>query len=1119
MATITILPAKPSPASTKDAQDTQGASRLALASRMTRKRDERLRGPFTRVVRRVRWLSWALLALALAASLTFAQQALLYPQLRPHTPNWYGAHWIAAADTGAPGLDSDIAYFRKDFTLNTLPDSAFLTMQVSQIASIYVNGVRIDTTSDDYTAGLTNLAYMYDATPFLHTGLNVIGLRVGNTDNGAPIARVVFGMYFGQRLITITTDTTWVATSNSLLTQVFHEPVDGAFWSQISFSDSAWRPANIFTGTAPADGYLRYNSAVFEKPMPTSWLVAGAAPDAFFYGAPILPAGTQTWLRMASTGQATLTINGAQLTTQPARFTLDGNGNGLPSRALITAGIYDVSQYVHQGTNSIAVHVAAAGLNLLNNTPQSQPAALSLDLLVIGANGAVTQISANHLWLASPTAAPNWTTGGATNWAPATLAPYTVFSNEQPYMVFPSGAINPPPASVASVALWTLLALLVVCALGVVVLCLRQWSAAAIASAIDRVALSCVPPLLLMAILWAYTFSPMLDPSPFTTFWLIALACVWLATLDVVILLQRFPRVERAVGMPFAFARDRVVRVWRGTTTTLRESVEAEQLRRFARAQGRQHPRWARLAERLRAWAATWTTASIFTTLVMITLMAFGAWMVFYQLGYESYWQDEMASIYAARGILAHGYPSFPSGFVYPKAELYHYLLAGVIALFGDGPLATRSISAVEYVISLPLVYFIGKRLLGRRVGLLATALMVFSPMALHWGRETRMYQQAELFALIAAYFFFQATLPNAKPRTIYLAMGAVLLMYFSHEETFIILPSLVIYFLATQKLNWIRNKHWWIAGGGAILIVLTQLAIVSLSHPPTIGTDSTLQPMVGVQATNINYYVIVLFNASYYGGQYTRDQFLVMAIFALFATLIGLFARDRALRYLSLYSFGSLLTLGFFFYLLADRYIYVVLPELMMLAAAGIIYALDALGRLARLRLAPASARGLIASGAALMLAFVLLAQIPGPANFGLAVSRTLGQPFQHVYPDYAQAGAYIRAHWQPGDIVVSLAPQTDVGFYAGGPDFVLYQDKALSIMELNGHIADVYTGSTYIISTQDFNEMLAKYHRIWLYTYSGYTCCGKAAQFPYQQYFALMWEGNSVAVYLRIS
>ncbi len=1109
MATTTIQRAKPSPASTS-------GERAGAPGR----RGRRL---VARTLRRVSWLAWLLLALTLVASVAFVAQTRLIPQARLYAPHWYGAQWIGAADTGAPGMDSDVAYYRRDFTLSSPPRNAFLTVQAAQGVEVYVDGVRVDSTLDDLSAGRLNLAYEYDATPFLRVGANSVALRVVNADHSLPLARVALGMTFGAQLVTLVSDSTWKATSDSSLTQILHAATVKPYWSQITFDDRNWRAATPYQGAPPPTGVLRAEPAVFEQPLPTRWMVAGAAPDAFFYGAPILPTTHAVWLRAASDGQTTIYVNGARITTQPTRFNTDGNGNGLPSRVLITTGMYDITQYVHPGANIIAAHVAASGFNQINLKPASQPGALALDLVTVSSDGAVTEIAADNVWQASARATPQWTAGGGSGWAPATLAAFSVFTAQPPYKVVASNQMTPPAGANLRVAALTTLALLALWALAITLMCWRRWSVANVAAAIDRVALACAPTVALMGVLWALTLSPMPAASPYTPFWLITLAVVEIVSLALVVLAQRFPVAEGHVKRPLAVLPQagvaRISSGLRAASGALTEARASRQARShtqpgqvFAPRVGAQPP-----IVRLRAWAATWTPASVATTLTVIALTALGAWMVTYQLGYESYWQDEMASVYAAQGILAHGIPQFPSGFIYPKAELYHYLLALVIAIFGAGPVATRSISAVEYIIMLPLVYLIGARFVGRRAGLLALAMVVFSPFALLWGREARMYQQAELLVLIVMYLFYQAARPNARPRAIYLSMAAVVVMYLSHEETFIVLPPLLLYFLATRRLTWVRNKHWWIAGG-AIAIILAQLAVVRWSHPPTVGTDHTIQPMIGFDPARLDYYARILFDAASFGKEFTRDQFLVMTALALLATLTGLFVRDRALRYLSLVSFGSLLTLALFFYLEADRYVLVVLPALTMLASAMVFRIVDGVARLARLRLTPGLARAVPMALAALLVAFVLLAQIPGPANLGLAASRALGQPYAQVYPDYAQAGAYIRAHLEPGDIVIALAPQTDVGFYATTPTYVLYQDKALSVMESHDHITDVYTGAQYLLSTQDFEAALASHHRIWLYTYGGYLCCGKADQFPYQQYFQLAWEGYQVAVYLRV-
>ena len=95
--------------------------------------------------------------------------------------------------------------------------------------------------------------------------------------------------------------------------------------------------------------------------------------------------------------------------------------------------------------------------------------------------------------------------------------------------------------------------------------------------------------------------------------------------------------------------------------------------------------------------------------------------MISYNLGYEPYWQDELTSYFAAKGVLAHGLPVLSSGFLYPKGELYSYLLALSMLIFGDHGAGPRVLSVLEYLVSLPLFYAIGCYFFEKRIALLAT--------------------------------------------------------------------------------------------------------------------------------------------------------------------------------------------------------------------------------------------------------------------------------------------------------------------------------------------------------------------------------------------------------------
>jgi uncharacterized membrane protein len=1021
--------------------------------------DSRSRGPLA-ALGRVRILSWLTLAATLLAISQFAYQTLLVPQPGTYQPNWYGAQWI-----GVPGPTRPVAYFRKTITLQSLPDGAFLTVQGWHSYLLFVNGAQLDNTGTEFASGVFNRAHMYDVTPLLRIGTNSVALRVVNHDDRSPAVRIVLGLTYGDERQIFPSDATWRATADTPLAYPF-QGRNGTNWLYTNFDDAAWGAASPADTAGILAGTLTVAPAVYEAPLPTRWITAGPGADAFFYHAVDLPPA-RVWLRVAADGVTRIFINGHQVVT--AQPMTDPPDVFVPSVVTLTAGLYDISPYVHAGRNDVAAHVRSAGVNFGAAAPQDAPAALALDLLVLAPDDAPQHVVADSSWRSSSVATPGWLTGsGTAEWSQATQVDYSAFTPNQPFKLLAPDSEGPDAAMLAlldgAAALLLALAVLggVAAQLGV-----RRsaWNAHEAAAAIDRVALAFLPALGLAALLTALGQQPMIpEPFPYTPFWLgVVLATAALA-FALTLLNIRLGLSARALA-------------WLGARL---------------RGRGRAPDRTRRLA--LSGWAA----------LAALAVSAAGAYLATYQLGYDLFWQDELASIDVARGILRGGLPRLLSGFLYPKAELYSYLLAGVMTVFGDGPAAMRAIAVAEYVISLPLTYYVGSRMLNKRAGLLAAIILLFSPIALSWARQARMYQQAELFALVAIYLFYRATQPGARPRAIYLSMLAVVVMYLSHEETFILLPAIAVYFLATQRLTWLRNPHWWIAGASASAIVLFQLYVATSSHPPILGTDLSQRPDIAWAPENFDFNFHVLY------------KMWAVSLLAVLGTIVSVFTRDRALRYLGLMFWLSLAVLAFWFTLNETRYFYPLLPALALLAAGAAIWLVDQAAGLARQRAAPLMAHAVTGAFAIGVVLATLVVQIGPTTHFALAINRPLGLPYQHPFPDYVRAGQYLRDHWQPGDVVIALAPAVEAEFYGQRVDYVIYQDTALYLIYQNGRIVEDYTGAQVLLNKPDLDAVLARHHRVWLWSAAGYQQPA-FAKFGLAQSFALVFEGENTFIYLR--
>ncbi len=1116
----------------------EAASRRA--ARLYRLRE--LVGGLFAQAKRVRLWSWLLLALVTLGYCLFAYQTFLIPQQRDYQPHWFGAQWIAARDQ--PG---NVAYFRKDIALNNTPESAFLTVQASQYVYLYINGFYLGATGGVFTSGAVNRAFIYDVTPFLRAGDNVVAMRAETRDEGITAIRAVLGCSYGQHLITFPSDTSWQATGNSLLVYPPYLPAVSATnassinittaWRTSAFDDSTWQKATYYFGALPPAGVLNIDPAVYERPFPSTWLSSGTAPDGFFYRSLLLPDLSSAWLRLASDGAASVYINGQLLIQQAERITnpyllSDNAQRGVNG---ISIGLYDITPYLHSGANTLAVHVITSHYDFIAQAPFQRPTMLGIDLLGISDSGQSLYMMGDGAWRVASTSTPNWVNGaGVASWRPGAETDSALVSQYSPYKVLATTQEQPHLETIAPILLITLALLLLGCELALLAHLWRIGLRGALALAVDRLALGFLPTIGVLALLLILSEEPLIpNPFPYTPFWLWVLIGVSLAGQALIIGASWLTEFEWWA----ATAAHRMGANWQGMRASYQARYRAdwlagadeEQAQAAKIEQGEQddqgeqdepklsvRERLRRLHVRLGYWLTSdWRSTLSWGLVALGTALGFA--MTAFGLAYEPYWQDELDTIEVAHSILQDGIPHLATGFIYPKAELYHYELAAVIALFGDSPFATRSLALIAFLATLPLMYFVGSRLFGRRIALVATAILLFSPLELWWAQQARMYQQAQLFVLLVFYLFYKAVQPGARIRYIYLSMGAVVLMYLSHEEGFIVLPAILLYFLATQRLTWLRNKHWWIAGFGAIGIISLQLLIVKVTGQPILGQDISQRPDIGYSPQNLDYYLRLLFNTtSLSSPTYGRYQLTYVSILGFIMCGVALFVRNRVLRYTAAFFFISFLVLTLMFSLKADRYFYPLYPELALLAAAFVVWSMDRLGDLARRRVPAVTARAFVGVCTLLLVVALLASQIPAISNANLAMSRTLGLPFGRQIPDYTQAGEYIQAHWRPGDALLVMAPAVEGQYYVKQEPFTVYLGSSLYIYERGGHILDNYTGGHVLLNRHDLQDVLARYHRVWLLRITGYYQ-DQANQFQITNYFYVVFETDQMTVYLN--
>lgn len=129
---------------------------------------------------------------------------------------------------------------------------------------------------------------------------------------------------------------------------------------------------------------------------------------------------------------------------------------------------------------------------------------------------------------------------------------------------------------------------------------------------------------------------------------------------------------------------------------------------------------------------------------VMVGILLLGSGLRLHRAGAQSLWNDEGAS-YAMTQRTPADIVTNTAADIHPPG--YYLLLKGWTALAGTSEFALRAPSIFASILSLAIVYALGKRLFGRDAGTLAALLLAANTFAIYYAQEARMYALLGLWA------------------------------------------------------------------------------------------------------------------------------------------------------------------------------------------------------------------------------------------------------------------------------------------------------------------------------------------------------------------------------------
>jgi hypothetical protein len=394
---------------------------------------------------------------------------------------------------------------------------------------------------------------------------------------------------------------------------------------------------------------------------------------------------------------------------------------------------------------------------------------------------------------------------------------------------------------------------------------------------------------------------------------------------------------------------------------------------------------------------------------------------------------DELFSLLGAQSVAQRGVPLLPSGVLYLHGAVHSYLLAPLVAIGHDSPAdlyPLRLVSAIAGAIAIVLTFSLS-RIAGATspTALFAAALVAIDPASVLWGGYARMYALAQVLAIAVAILFLQSisapsgTPPGKNRATIAALCGAFWLAVFTHLATALLCPAMAAVAVITYGKDLFRGRR----GLGLTLAtcLLAPLLLIALTGAVGPGAGTSIAGRTeGLPAVsflgdeNVSPAQIFHPDPSPWTALFNEGPLALLAplLLALSSGLLAgrfLIAPEppagsppaRAVGALLALYWLPILALSLFATDAAERYALFLLPTgyvLVALAVQTLLWQAHPGGR--------AHWTGL--AGVALAAAMIVQ---------GAGGSARLVQTAPHSQPPGQAAEAYVAAHRQPGELIVT--------------------------------------------------------------------------------------------------
>jgi 4-amino-4-deoxy-L-arabinose transferase-like glycosyltransferase len=498
-------------------------------------------------------------------------------------------------------------------------------------------------------------------------------------------------------------------------------------------------------------------------------------------------------------------------------------------------------------------------------------------------------------------------------------------------------------------------------------------------------------------------------------------------------------------------------------------------------------------------------TLSIIIFLFLVSLICLIIRMK--NLGALSLWMDEGFYYLAAKEILDHGYPLYPSGHILFKGMFYSYILSFFSLLFGLNEFSLRLVSVLASVITLPVLYIIAKKFFNKTVALFSVFILAFSIWETEYSRVAGYYPLLQLFYLLSLYFFYLAFFEGRKKYK-YWATISLLLTPTLHQIG-LALIFVYLYLILIEGIKRFLKKDCLISFAVVsvfyLFLQINEIFFWKVGYVYT-PKDNRLTSILAEYFSHFNLHYFREFKISF-----PSMSLIVIVSFFLLLGLILTNLIQKKLKenekikqwfFLFLAFLFPLFFMGFVKSHLQPRYIYFLRPLFVLLFSFGLFKLIEIIVELGfkpfkfRLKKEPARIKSILIIGLFLLtgvfavngISLNRIKQIINREYQDRIFTNLITRTGRHEHPDHKSGGEFLRAQVREDDVVIAIhmvfqyiyAGKVDYWLWSGGPGTWDGWE------ETEDGFRDVYTGAKWINNLVDLKAIIEqnKDKRVWLIT-----------------------------------